>query len=339
MYGAQVSAQLNQALERLKRGNSRTPALSPHLLAWLQAGWVFGSLRLQRQSVRSGALLAALYEDEGLRALVLESAPLLLRIPRGKLIEDLPELVRGSPEDNAAPAAAAGAGGANMGKGGAGRAAVLDAYTIDLTAEAAAGKVDPIVGRDAEIRQIIDVLMRRRQNNPILTGEAGVGKTAIVEGFAQQITGHDHNERIERLIEERARVEELRDRLSARFAQEKTTVERIEALEREIQSGAADKNAAALVDELGGLRLELEALQEGMPMVPPHVDLHVVATAVSGWTGIPVGKMLAGNLDAVRALRERMTPRIVGQDAALDAIRRRIQTFHADLGEPSAVSR
>jgi type VI secretion system protein VasG len=71
-----------------------------------------------------------------------------------------------------------------------------------------------------------------------------------------------------------------------------------------------------------------------MPMVPPHVDLHVVATVVSGWTGIPVGKMLAGNLDAVRALRERMTARIIGQDAALDAIRRRIQTFHADLGEP-----
>jgi type VI secretion system protein VasG len=542
---AQVAAQLNQALERLKRGNSRTPALSPHLLAWLQAGWVFGSLRLQRQSVRSGALFAALYEDEGLRALVLESAPLLLRIPRGKLIEDLPELVRSSPEDSSAPAVAAGPAGPGMGKGGAGRSAVLDAYTIDLTVEAAAGKVDPIVGRDAEIRQIIDVLMRRRQNNPILTGEAGVGKTAIVEGFAQQIvarqvppplanvsvrildlgllqagagirgefenrlrgvidevaasprpivlfideahtligaggaagqgdaanllkpalargqlrtiaattwgeykkyfekdaalarrfqvirvaepseeaasrmlrallprlerhhgvrvldaavteavrlshryiigrqlpdkaisvldtacarvaiarageppplqdamrraeilaeeiailaregmTGHDHNERIERLTEERARVEELRDRLSARFVQEKATVERIEALEREIQSGAAGKNIGPLVNELGGLRLELEALQEGMPMVPPHVDLHVVATVVSGWTGIPVGKMLAGNLDAVRALRERMTARIVGQDAALDAIRRRIQTFHADLGEP-----
>jgi type VI secretion system protein VasG len=77
---AQVTAQLNEALERLKRGNSRTPALSPHLLSWLQAGWVFGSLRLQQLSVRSGALFAALYEDDGLRALVLESAPLLLRI-------------------------------------------------------------------------------------------------------------------------------------------------------------------------------------------------------------------------------------------------------------------
>jgi type VI secretion system protein VasG len=108
-------------------------------LAWVQAGWVFGSLRLQRQSVRSGALLAALYEDEGLRALVLESAPLLLRIPRGKLIEDLPELVRGSPDDDSAPAAAAGTGGANMGKGG-GRSSMLDAYTIDLTAEAVAGR-------------------------------------------------------------------------------------------------------------------------------------------------------------------------------------------------------
>jgi type VI secretion system protein VasG len=91
------------------------------------------------------------------------------------------------------------------------------------------------------------------------------------------ITGHDHNERIERLTEERARVEELRDRLSARFAQEKATVERIEALERGIQSGAAGKNIGPLVNELGGLRLELEALQEGVPMVPPHVDLHVAA--------------------------------------------------------------
>src|SRR5436305_9215024 len=82
----QVTAQLNEALEKLKRGNSRTPALSPHLLSWLEAGWVFGSLRLGGQNVRSGALLAALYEEEALRALIVDSAPLLLRVPRGKLV-------------------------------------------------------------------------------------------------------------------------------------------------------------------------------------------------------------------------------------------------------------
>jgi type VI secretion system protein VasG len=162
------------------------------------------------------------------------------------------------------------------------------------------------------------------------------------ESLAQEIAslsregviGQDHDERIERLSEERTRVEERRHRLLARFDQEKATVERIEALEREIQAGGAGKNIPALLGELGGQRLELEALQDGEPMVPPHVDGHVVATVISGWTGVPVSKMLSGNLDAVRTLRERMTERVVGQDAALDAIRRRIQTFHADLGEP-----
>jgi type VI secretion system protein VasG len=110
-------------------------------------------------------------------------------------------------------------------------------------------------------------------------------------------------------------------------------VARIADLERQIESGA-DRNIGDLLGKLGGLRLELEALQDGEPMVLPHVDAHVVATVVSGWTGIPVSKMLAGDLDAVRTLRERMMARIVGQDVALDAIQRRIRTFHADLGEP-----
>ena len=183
-----VAKQLNAAIEKLKRGNSRTPSLSPHVLQLFEAAWVTSSLHLGQGAIRSGAVLQALLQEDALRALILEAVPALTAIPRGRLIEDLPELIRGTAEEpapQAAPAASPRSAGAPS------RTPALDAYTIDLTGEAQGGRIDPIIGRDAEIRQIIDVLMRRRQNNPILTGEAGVGKTAIVEGFAQRIVAGD----------------------------------------------------------------------------------------------------------------------------------------------------
>ena len=538
-----LSAQLIKSLERFKRGNSRTPSLSPQMLQLFERAWVASSLRLGQPTIRSGAVLLALLEDEPLRALLFEAAPLLATIPRNRLVEDLPELVRGSADDTSTQASGAAAP-RNAGAGPS-KTPALDAYTVDLTAEAQSGRIDPIIGRDAEVRQIIDVLMRRRQNNPILTGEAGVGKTAIVEGFAQRIasgdvpaplrpvqvrnldlgllqagagikgefenrlkqvieevrnsprpivlfvdeahtiigagaapgqgdaanllkpalargelrtiaattwaeykkyfekdpalarrfqvikveepdepaaiamlrglvpklekhhnvrildeavseavrlshryiagrqlpdkavslldtaaarvaiaqaskppalqdairrceeisaeieqlsrekySGRDHSERIERLLEEQARCEDERHRITARWEQERATARRLTDLEREIESSGAGKDVKSLVAQLGGVRLELESLQDGQALVPSHVDGPTVASVVSGWTGIPVGKMLTDRIETVRTLRERMAERVVGQDAALDIICRRMQTYHADLGEP-----
>jgi type VI secretion system protein VasG len=148
--------------------------------------------------VRSGALLLALFEDETLRGTVIESCPVLARIPRETLRENLRELVRESAEEGV-PGRSNGRGDRGRGAGepdGAtrsrpapapGRESALDRYTLDLTGEARAGAIDPIRGRDTEIRQVVDILTRRRQNNPILVGDAGVGKTAVAEGFALRV--------------------------------------------------------------------------------------------------------------------------------------------------------
>jgi type VI secretion system protein VasG len=212
----ELGAQLQKAVDQFKRGNGRTPALSPNFAPLLQEAWLLSSMLLGEQQVRSGTLVLALLEVDSLRGLLLESAPALLKIPRASLRDALPALLADSPEDtggagrdSAARAAAPGAPGASAaagapparamptlsgnatGSGNATRQAALEQYTVDLTALAREGAIDPIRGRDGEIRQLIDVLLRRRQNNPILTGEAGVGKTAVVEGFAQRIVHGD----------------------------------------------------------------------------------------------------------------------------------------------------
>jgi type VI secretion system protein VasG len=551
-YGVEaggLSADLMRSLERLPRGNRQTPAFSEHLLRLLERAWVVSSLRLGGAAIRSGAILAALLDDESLRGMALEAAPLLARIPRGNLLEELPNLLRGGVEEQGGPtggfADPTNAMASASGAAGPSKTPALDAYTIDLTAQARAGRIDPIVGRDAEIRQVVDILMRRRQNNPILTGDPGVGKTAVVEGFAQQVaagavppslrgvsvrildlgllqagagvrgefenrlkqviaevaaaphtvilfideahtlvgaggaagqgdaanllkpalargelrtiaattwaeykryfekdpalarrfqlvkvaepdeataaamlralvptleahhrvrvldeavveavrlshryitdrqlpdkavgvldtacarvalaqtapppelqeaqrrvadhaaelallaresaSGRDHAERMERLADARAAIEEDGHRLDARWRQEVEMVARINALEDALPdlNGAAYLQARA---ELDGLRLELDLVQEDdEPLVPSSVDRRAVAAVVAGWTGIPVGRMMTDNLDAVRSLRGRMGERVVGQDAALDAVARRIRTYFAGLGEP-----
>ncbi len=166
--------QLQQALERLKRGNGRTPVLSEHLPPLLEQAWVIASMQLGESQIGAGCVLLAALESGAMRGLLLESAPNLLQLPREALRTEL----RGRA---GAPAAASLTPAART------KTPALDQYTNDLTAQAAAGALDPVVGRDDEIRQLIEVLMRRRQNNPILTGEAGVGKTAVVEGFAQRV--------------------------------------------------------------------------------------------------------------------------------------------------------
>lgn len=558
----EVSAQLQRAQDHFKRGNGRTPALSPNFSPLFQEAWLLSSMLLGQQQIRSGTLLLALLEVDSLRGLLLESAPGLLNISRTALRQALPSILADSAEDAGDPAARAETGADPLRADGApgmptpslpaARQSALELYTVDLTALASAGAIDPVRGRDAEIRQLIDVLLRRRQNNPILTGEAGVGKTAVVEGFAQRIvlgdvppalrnvsvrsldlallqagagvrgefenrlksvigevkasptpiilfideahqligaggsegqgdaanllkpalargelrtiaatTWAEYKRYVERdpalarrfqvvKVEEpseAAAVEMLRGmvqrlqahhgveildtavrdavKLSHRYISgrqlpdkaisvldtacarvaigQSAEPEEIEALGRAIEAAenqlriqrheaatgadredaiaatqrqieeqreqhrrlgeklAAERGAVAEIltwrrriadrvengeraadeDDLSALtanltRLEkgLEAVQNDEPIVPVCVDSSVVAKVISGWTGIPVGRMLADELHTVLYLQDKLSGRIVGQDEALDAIARRIRTFRADLDDP-----
>ena len=575
---AAVATQLQQSMDRFKRGNGRTPALSPHFAPLFQEAWLLSAMLLGQQQVRSGTVLLALLEVDSLRGLLLEMAPALLEIPREALRQELAGLLSFSSEDagGAAPSTGAGAPVATTGPGAttgssdpaggspgghagrmpearaarAGGTPSLDQFTIDLTAQAREGRVDPIRGRDAEIRQIIDILLRRRQNNPILTGEAGVGKTAVVEGFAQRVvqgrvppalagvavrtldlgllqagaglkgefenrlksviaevkasatpiilfideahqligaggaegqgdaanllkpalargelrtiaatTWAEYKKYVERdpalarrfqvvKVEEPVpevavemlrgmtatlerhhgveildaavqdavrlshryisgrqlpdkaisvldtacarvavgltgepwqleaagrdialagedlrlarqahargedRAGEIRDlektlanhqarqaQLQTQLAQERSAVQEILALRRAIATGAQAvaaeaEDRASHAAQLQRLQKGLEAIQEDEPLVPVYVDAHAVADVISGWTGIPVGKMMADEIHTVLHLRETLAERVVGQDAALDAIARRVRTFRADLDDP-----
>jgi type VI secretion system protein VasG len=563
-----VTAQLQRSMDGFKRGNGRTPALSPHFMPLFQEAWLLSSMLLGSQQIRSGTVLLAMLEVDSLRGMLIETAPELLKIPRDQLKKELPALLAGSAEDGGpvtTPSAVPPATGAPASapypqptgsmptpQAAGGTTPSLDQYTVDMTALARAGRIDPIRGRDAEIRQIIDILLRRRQNNPILTGEAGVGKTAVVEGFAQRIasgavppslanvvvrtldlallqagagikgefenrlksviaevrasatpivlfideahqligaggsegqgdaanllkpalargelrtiaatTWAEYKKYVERdpalarrfqvvkveepapeaaigmlrgmvatleqhhgveILDEAvtdavrlshryitgrqlpdkaisvldtacARVsigqagappqlesldheivlatEELRiarqqhargedqgvaiakldaqlalllakqTRLKDKLADERRAVDEIVALRREIAASADD--GAALDDEerisrgdqLQRLQKGLEAIQDDEPLVPVCVDSKIVAGVISGWTGIPVGKMLADEIHTVLQLKERLEDRVVGQSQALDAIARRVRTFRAELDDPS----
>ncbi|HEX8446840.1 MAG TPA: type VI secretion system ATPase TssH [Sphingomonas sp.] len=182
-----LADQLTATLDRFKTGNGRPPALSPRIVRLVREAWLFASVEQEAGNVSPGHLLVALLADRDLSALARDAAPLLGRINAEILSTQFAEIA--DPSDPAtAPASAGGEPAAPPSSTG-GKA--LDTYCIDLTARARAGAIDPVLGRDAEIRQIIDILTRRRQNNPILTGEAGVGKTAVVEGFALRIVAGD----------------------------------------------------------------------------------------------------------------------------------------------------
>jgi type VI secretion system protein VasG len=546
-----VRTQAQAGLDGFKRGNGRTPAMSPNFVALFKEAWTGGSMLLGAQQIRSGTVLLALLEHDSLRGMLIETAPALLTIPREKLRAALPGVLAGSAEDGGPGAVAAAANPANADPAGAqGPTPALDQYTVDMTALARAGKVDPVRGRDAEIRQIVDILLRRRQNNPILTGEAGVGKTAVVEGFALRIaegsvppalanvrlcsldlallqagagvrgefeqrlksviadvraaatpvilfideahqligaggsegqgdaanllkpalargelrtiaatTWAEYKKHVERdpalarrfqvvkveepspeaaigmlrgmvaTLEKHHKVEILDDavrdavRLSQRYIsgrqlpdkaisvldtacarvaiaqagtppqlealeheivlageslrilrqqlgrgegdtleadrqqaalgrlndrratlaakldEERRAVDEILALRREIAARVdagdqADETGQAEVDQLRRLQKGLEAIQDDEPMVPVCVDSNMVAGVISGWTGIPVGKMMADEVHTVLQLHERLCERVVGQDAALDAIARRVRTFRAELDDP-----
>ncbi|MBZ5584621.1 MAG: AAA family ATPase, partial [Acidobacteriia bacterium] len=190
---ARLSAELSRSLDKLKTGNARTPAFSPSLFRMMTEAWSIGSLEFGAGQVRSGFATLALVSDEELSRIVNEVSREMQKIEPESLRKQLPAIMADSREYSADLAAAAGPGAAPGAPGvkPGGKTPNLDQFTVNLTENARQGKIDPVLGRDFEIRQIVDILTRRRQNNPILTGEAGVGKTAVVEGFAHRIIQGD----------------------------------------------------------------------------------------------------------------------------------------------------
>ncbi|WP_409316701.1 type VI secretion system ATPase TssH [Pseudomonas sp. KCJK9016] len=543
-----LTSEINKALELFKTGSTRTPALSSHTLGLLEDAVVQASV-LGIDSIRSGLLLLALIDRDERRSLLLNSASSLLRIPREALRANLLEWTENSREH-------AGPRSVTSGNPAPRQDSVLDQYTQDLTADAHAGRIDPIVGRDGEIRQCIDILLRRRQNNPILVGAPGVGKTAVVEGLAlriaagdvppslqevslrvldlgllqagagvkgefeqrlkgvidavrsadqpiilfideahtligaggseggsdaanllkpalargelrtlaattwmeykkyfekdpalarrfqlvqveepdeitavemlrgvaakleqhhgvqvldaaiheavklshryisgrqlpdkaisvldtacarvalgqhdvpppleslrhrqnslkdeverlrrEQATGLDHRERITLLENEsKTNVQAIRE-LETRWGEERVAVRELLETRRELlalsESADGDKPDEATdsrIDHLAAelLRLEagLDAIRQDDPLVPEQVESKTVAAVIAGWTGIPIGKMLADEAHAVRTLGTRMGQRVMGQSTALNTIAQRLQAYRAGLTDP-----
>jgi type VI secretion system protein VasG len=187
--GSKFSGDLARALDRLKSGNARTPTLSPTLIKMLTEAWTLGSIDFGAGQIRSGFTILALTTNDELVRLMRDVSREFQKIQAEALRKDFISIVASSSEDTQAASEAASIASAGPRVGG--KTPNLDQYALNLTDKAKAGKVDPVLGRDSEIRQVIDILMRRRQNNPILTGEAGVGKTAVVEGFALRVAEGD----------------------------------------------------------------------------------------------------------------------------------------------------
>lgn len=186
---AELAKQLAHSIAKFKSGSSRPAALSPTIVDAAKNAWLIASVDYGHQAISSGHLLAALMLNEQSRHALLSSCKVLGDIAPESLRETARSVV-GSTQESAQTQAAM-ADGVSGAPVQASKSPALDKYTINLTDRANKGEIDPVLGRDEEIRQCIDILTRRRQNNPILTGEAGVGKTAVVEGFALRIAQGD----------------------------------------------------------------------------------------------------------------------------------------------------
>ncbi|MFN8654568.1 MAG: type VI secretion system ATPase TssH [Gemmatimonadales bacterium] len=189
---SRLASDLTRSLDKLKSGNARNPTISPSVLKMFSEAWLLASVDLGDTQVRTGHTLLALVANEELARMVGEMSKEFAKIQPEALRKEFDTATASSTEMTSAPAAGGGEGGEGGGaKKPGGKTPNLDAYTVDLTQRAKDGKIDPVLGRDFEVRQVVDVLTRRRQNNPILVGEAGVGKTAVVEGFAHRIVTGD----------------------------------------------------------------------------------------------------------------------------------------------------
>jgi type VI secretion system protein VasG len=559
-----ANQELNRALDGLRRGSGQQPGWSSAIEDLLREAWLLTSAELNLLRIRSGMLLTALLNDGDLSLKLQSISPELAKVPGARLLEKVPgeqyrrvvqAVIEGSVEDEA-PAEGPTAGpalGTAAGKTSATPA--LDQFTLDLTERARKGEIDPVIGRDFEIRQVIDILTRRRQNNPILTGEAGVGKTAVVEGFALRVVAGDvpaslkavrvrtldlgllqagagvkgefenrlksviaevkaspqpvilfideahtiigaggaagqgdaanllkpalargelrtiaattwaeykkffetdaalkrrfqvvkveepaeplavrmmrgvtatlekhhkvrvldeaiedavklsaryitdrqlpdksvslldtacarvalgqsatppaledvrreiehlgveigilerekavgapHQQRLQELAGQKRAAEERLAGLEKRWVEEKRLVGEIQKLRTRLEgaTGGSGKPAQPLSPEeegksqaeLARLRLELLQLQGETPLVQPVVDRQAVADVVSGWTGIPVGKMVLDEIKTVLSLKEKLEERVVGQGHALEAVAKRIGTARAGLLDP-----
>ncbi len=187
-----LRSDLEHELERLKTGNTRTPVFSVHLIALFEQAWLIASLDSQIARVRSGHLLLALLSEPDLAQFAQRMSPLFAQVRVTELKHKFDELTQGSRESEATTSTESAESADHSARVDApSKTPALDTYTTNLTQRARDGRIDPVIGREAEIRQTIDILMRRRQNNPIMTGEAGVGKTAVVEGLALRIAADD----------------------------------------------------------------------------------------------------------------------------------------------------
>ncbi len=560
---SRLAGDLQRSLDKLRSGNARTPALSPTLVKVLTDGWTIGSVEFGAGQVRTGHALLALTADEDLRRMALEISREFEKIPAESLRKDFAAITGESSEERTAMAGA-GAGSSSSAPGQpkpGGKTPFLDQYSQDLTQRARDGKMDPILGRDTEVRQVVDILTRRRQNNPILVGEAGVGKTAVVEGFAVRIAngdvppalrgvslrsldlallqagagvkgefenrlkglieevknsetpiilfideahtmigaggaagqndaanllkpalargelrtiaattwseykkffekdpalsrrfqlvkveepseltcalmlrgvvpalerhhsvrilddgleaavrlshryipdrqlpdkavsvldtacarlalgqnttpppledtlrrlddlevqervllreaavGTDHSERLGEIATQRARAEARRDELSGRWGRERELVSAIRELRVRLEgdlpdapagNGAdapqtlTDQEAGAARTELAGLNDELSELQGDTPLMRICVDAQLIGEVISGWTGVPVGKMLTDEVATVLRLESHLGARVIGQDHAMEIISRRVRTSRAGIEDPS----
>ncbi len=178
------------ALERLPRGAGSVSDLSAHIDDAVERAWVYATLKYDATRIRGATLVLAILKTPQLRSVLYGIAREFERIVPDVLADTLDAIVDGSPEAPL-PDAPGAASGAAASAAAAGDGSALARFAVDLTARARAGEIDPVIGRDAEIRQIVDILLRRRQNNPLLVGEAGVGKTAVAEGFALRIVAGD----------------------------------------------------------------------------------------------------------------------------------------------------
>ena len=195
---SRLATDVTAALDKLPRGATAISDFSPHLEEAVERGWVYASLLFNDSQVRTGYLVIGILKTPNLRHVFVGTSPQFGKINVEELSDNFTNIVGGSAEDSLGAQAGQVGGGVAPGEASGaippaamGKQEALNRFSTDLTEKARKGEIDPILGRDEETRQIVDILMRRRQNNPILTGEAGVGKTAVVEGFAMRIAAGD----------------------------------------------------------------------------------------------------------------------------------------------------
>jgi type VI secretion system protein VasG len=192
---AKLLADATAVVNGFRKNETEMPGISNSVADALDRGWHYATLLFGETQIRTGHLLVGILKSVELRRALIGVSQEFAKLPVEDVAAGQGAIWAGSDEGNLRPmdgsgVAAAGTESATAASGAKGTTA-LDRFSQDLTAKAKAGQMDPVLGREDEVRQVIDVLMRRRQNNPILTGEAGVGKTAVVEGFAQRIASGD----------------------------------------------------------------------------------------------------------------------------------------------------